>query len=184
MDVSQQTEITAQVFESAVQNGETLVLQAEGYQWSFDAGKLTNYDSSATFNTAINLGNEVAREDMATLQAINQEEAFFPFSFEHHGALPGEAEICIRVDGSFAEKAVDIYSINASGEAVKEGSGTVTADGELVFRTNHCSLWFIKEAQPSAAPSAGTVWLIVGATVVIVAAIGAALFFFLRKKRA
>lgn len=184
VDVSQQAEVTAQVFESAAQNGETLVLQAEEYQWSFAAGKLTNYDASTTLNTAINLGDAVAQEDIAALEEINQEEAFFPFSFEHHGALPGEAEICIRVDESFAQKAVDIYSINAAGEAVKEGSGTVTADGELIFRTNHCSLWFIKEAQPSAAPSAGTVWLIVGAAVVAVAAIGAGVFFFLRKKRA
>ncbi len=184
VDVSHQTEVTAQVFESAAQNGETLVLQAEEYRWSFDAGNLTNYDSSTTLNTAINLGDEVAEEDIAALEKINQEEAFFPFSFAHHGALPGEAEIRIRVDEAFAEKTVDIYSINASGEAVKEGSGTVTADGELAFRTNHCSLWFIKEAQPSAAPSAGTVWLIVGAAVVALAAIGAGVFFFLRKKRA
>ncbi len=184
VDVSQQVTVDAQVFHNAVQNGETLVLQAEKYQWSFKADKLANVADSVTLDTTINLGNEVAPEDVAVLKEINNEETFFPFSFEHHGDLPGEVEICIRVDDtSFANKAVDIYTINAAGKAVKEGSGTVTADGELVFYTNHCSLWFIKEA-PANESSPSTVWLIVAAAVVAVAAIVIAVIFFQRKKKA
>lgn len=182
VDVSQQVTVDAQVFHNAVQNGETLVLQAEKYQWSFAADKLTNIDNAVALDTTIHLGDQVALEDVAVLKEINNEEAFFPFSFEHHGDLPGEVEICIHVDDvSFANKAVDIYTINAAGEAVKEGSGTVTAEGDLVFHTNHCSLWFIKEA-PTGATSPSTVWIIVAAAVVVIAAVTTAIILYLRKK--
>ncbi len=185
VDISQQATVDAQVFHNAVQNGETLVLQAEDYQWSFKADKLTNVEDAVTLDTTIHLGDQVAVEDVAVLKEINNEETFFPFSFEHHGDLPGEVEICIRVDdASFANKAVDIYTINAAGKAVKEGSGTVTADGELVFLTNHCSLWFIKEA-PANASSPSTLWLIVAAAAVVAAAaIVTVIVLHQRKKKA
>ena len=180
VDVSLQPEVTAQVFASAVENNETVVLQAENYAWSFAADKLTNV-GTAPLNTAIHLGEDVAPEDVAVLEEINQDEPFFPFSFAHHGALPGEAEIRIRVDASFAGKTVNIYSINDSGEAVLEGSGTVTADGDLVFTTNHCSLWFVRQA---AKPPVNRLPVILCVAVLVAAALGVGLWLFLRKKRA
>lgn len=182
VDISQQVTVEAQVFHDAVQNGETLVLQAQDYQWSFAADKLTNVDNAAALDTTIHLGDQVDSKDVEVLKEINNEQAFFPFSFEHHGDLPGEVEISIRVnDETFANKTVDIYTINAAGKAVKEGSGTVTAEGELVFRTNHCSLWFIKEA-PANATSLSFVWIIVAAAVIVTAAIVTAVLFLKRKK--
>ena len=183
VDISDTAEVAAQVFESAAQNGETLVLKAQEYQWSFEASKLTNVTDSAPINTAINLGSAVAQEDIAVLEELNKEETFFPFSFEHHGALPGEAEISIRVDESFADKAVDIYSVNAEGEAVLEGTGTVSDDGQLTFTTNHCSLWFIKEAQPVSAAPSGMIWLIVAVAAVLIIGGGVTAWLLLRQKR-
>lgn len=183
VDISDTAKVAPQVFESAVQNGETLVLKAQEYQWSFEASKLTNVSDSAPINTAINLGSAVAQEDIAVLEKLNKEETFFPFSFEHHGALPGEAEISIRVDESFADKAVNIYSVNADGEAVLEGTGTVSADGQLTFTTNHCSLWFIKEAQPVSAAPSGMIWLIVAVAAVLIIGGGVTAWLLLRKKR-
>ncbi len=178
VDVSEKAEVDAQRFTDAAQKGETLVLEADNYQWSFAADQLTATDMA--LNTAIYLGDDLPEQDAATLKELNQDETVFPFSFEHHGALPGEAVISIQVDAAFAEKTVDIYSVNADGKAVFEGRGTVSAEGELIFTTNHCSLWFIKEADQSTG-----VWLyvILGAAAVLIGGAVAA-FVLWKKKRA
>lgn len=182
VDITNNADVTLNILDNIGQNGGTLILQGESYSWSFNGNKLTEYDASATLNTAIHLGNEVSDEDISTLDKINQGENYFPFSFEHHGALPGEAEICISVDQNFAGKKVDIYSINNDGEPVLEGTGKVTADGKLNFSTNHCSLWFIKETA-SKGLSLGIILLIVGLSLAVSAAVGVGVYFFIRKKR-
>lgn len=182
VDVTENADITLNIFDNIGQNGGTLILQGESYSWSFSGNKLTEYDASATLNTAIHLGNEVSDEDISTLDKINQGENYFPFSFEHHGALPGEAEICINVSKNFADKKVDIYSIDNDGNAVLEGTTKVTADGKLTFSTNHCSLWFIKETA-SKGLSLGIILLIVGLSLAVSAAVGVGVYFFIRKKR-
>lgn len=184
VDITENTEVALEIFDSIAQDGGKLVLQSKSYQWSFDGNKLTAYDSAATLNTEIHLGKEVAQEDISTLEKLSEGESYFPFSFEHHGALPGEAEICIRVDDTFTGKKVDIYSVNDEGKAVLEGTGKVTADGELTFTTNHCSLWFIKESA-NRGLSFGTILLIVAGCFAVLAAVGAGVYFFIiRRKKA
>lgn len=182
VDVTENADVALNILDNIVQNGGTLILQGESYSWSFKGNKLTEYDASATFNTAIHLGNEVSDQDISTLEKINKKENYFPFSFEHHGALPGEAEICINVSKNFADKKVDIYSIDNDGNAVFEGTAKVTADGKLTFSTNHCSLWFIKETA-SKGLSIGIIWLIVGLSLAVSAAVGVGVYFFIRKKK-
>ena len=182
VDITNNADVTLNILDNIGQNGGTLILQGESYSWSFNGNKLTEYDASAVLNTAIHLGNEVSDEDISTLEKINQGENYFPFSFEHHGALPGEAEICINVDQNFAGKKVDIYSINNDGEAVLEGTGKVTSDGKLTFSTNHCSLWFIKETT-SQGLSFGIILLIVGLSLAVLTAVGVGVYFFIRKKK-
>ena len=182
VDITNNADVTLNILDNIGQNGGTLILQGESYSWSFNGNKLTEYDASAVLNTAIHLGNEVSDEDISTLEKINQGENYFPFSFEHHGALPGEAEICINVDQNFAGKKVDVYSINNDGEAVLEGTGKVTSDGKLTFSTNHCSLWFIKETT-SQGLSFGIILLIVGLSLAVLTAVGVGVYFFIRKKK-
>lgn len=173
-----------ELLDSIAQDGGKLVLQSESYQWSFDGNKLTTYDSAATLNTEIRLGKEVAEKDISTLEKLSEGENYFPFSFEHHGALPGEAEIRILVDDTFTGKTVDIYSVNDAGKAVLEGTGKVTANGELTFTTNHCSLWFIKESA-NRGLSFGTILLIIAGCLAVLAAVGAGVYFFIiRRKKA
>lgn len=183
VDITENAEVALEMFDRIAQDGGKLVLQSKSYQWSFDGNKLTTYDSAATLNTGIRLGKEVAQEDISALEKLSEGESFFPFSFEHHGALPGEAEISIRVDDTFTGKTVDIYSVNDAGKAVLEGTGKVTADGNLTFTTNHCSLWFIKE---SAARGlfVGTIVLIVAGCFAVLAALGAGVYFFIIRKKA
>lgn len=182
VDISNNADVALNLLDNIGQNGGTLILQGKTYSWSFNGNKLTEYDASATLNTAIHLGNEVSEEDISTLEKINQGENYFPFSFEHHGALPGEAEICINVDQNFVGKKVDIYSINNDGEAVLEETGKVTSDGKLTFSTNHCSLWFIKETT-SKGLSFGIILLIVGLSLAVLTAVGVGVYFFIRKKK-
>lgn len=139
--------------------------------------------SAATLNTGIRLGKEVAQEDISALEKLSEGESFFSFSFEHHGALPGEAEISIRVDDTFTGKTVDIYSVNDAGKAVLEGTGKVTADGNLTFTINHCFLWFIKESAARGL-SVGTIMLIVAGCFAVLAALGAGVYFFIIRKKA
>lgn len=184
VDIAENPEVTLELFDSIAQNGGKLVLQSESYRWSFDGNKLTTYDTATTLNTGIRLGEEVAQEDISTLEKLSEGESYFPFSFEHHGALPGEAEICIRVDEAFTGKTVDIYSVNGAGKAVLEGTGMVTADGELAFTTNHCSLWFIKESTAHGL-SVGTILLIVAGCLAGLAAVGTGVYYlFIRRKKA
>lgn len=184
VDITENAAVTLELLDSIAQNGGKLVLQSETYSWSFDGNKLTAYDAAATLNTGTRLGEEVAQEDISKLEKLSEGESYFPFSFEHHGALPGEVEICIRVDEAFAGKTVDIYSVNADGNAVLEETGTVTADGNLIFTTNHCSLWFIKQSTARGL-SVGTILLIVAGCLVGLAAVGIGVYylFLLRKKR-
>lgn len=182
VDITNNADVALNLLDNIGQNGGTLILQGKTYSWSFNGNKLTEYDASATLNTAIHLGNEVSEEDISTLEKINEGENYFPFSFEHHGALPGEAEICINVDQNFVGKKVDIYSINNDGEAVLEGTGKVTSDGKLTFSTNHCSLWFIKETT-SKGLSFGIILLIVGLSLAVLTAVGVGVYFFIRKKK-
>ncbi len=184
VDIAENPEVTLELFNSIAQNGGKLVLQSESYRWSFDGNKLTTYDTATTLNTGIRLGEEVAQEDISTLEKLSEGESYFPFSFEHHGALPGEAEICIRVDEAFTGKTVDIYSVNDAGKAVLEGTGMVTADGELTFTTNHCSLWFIKESTAHGL-SVGKILLIVAGCLAGLAAVGTGVYYlFIRRKKA
>ena len=125
----------------------------------------------------------MAQEDISTLEKLNEGESYFPFRFEHHGALPGEAEICIRVDEAFTGKTVDIYSVNDAGKAVLEGTGTVTANGNLTFTTNHCSLWFIKESTARGL-SVGTILLSAAVFLAGLAAVGIGVYYmFIRRKK-
>lgn len=183
VDITENTEVALEMFDSIAQDGGKFVLQSKSYQWSFDGNKLTTYDATATLNVGIRLGEEVAQEDISTLEKLNEGESYFPFSFEHHGALPGEAEICIRVDEAFTGKTVDIYSVNDAGKAVLEGTGTVTANGNLTFTTNHCSLWFIKESTARGL-SVGTILLIAAVFLAGLAAVGIGVYYmFIRRKK-
>ena len=184
VDITENAEVALEMFDSIAQDGGKLVLQSKSYQWRFDGSKLAAYDSAATLNTGIRLGNEVAQEDISTLEKLSEGGSYFPFSFEHHGALPGEAEICIRVDDTFTGKTVDIYSVDDAGNAVLEGTGKVTADGELTFTTSHCSLWFIKESTARGI-SLGTILLIVAGCLAGLAAAGIGVYYLvIRRKKA
>ena len=181
LDLSVNAQVEAEVFANLANGGKELVLKGEGYQWTFTADKLSQEAVSAPLNTAVLLGEAVSEQEKETLEKLSKGEKIFPFSFAHHGELPGEATICLQVTDEFAGKAVAIYSVNEAGEAVLEARATVSAGGQLTFTTDHCSLWFI---QAESEGGAGVFPYIAIGAAVLIAALAVILALKKRKEKA
>ena len=96
----------------------------------------------------------------------------YPFSFAHHGQLPAKATVSIRIADEYANKTVDVYSLNENNEPILELTTTVSSDAVLKFETSHCSLWYVSEAQVKEKGST-MLWLWIA---IAVAALAAAAF--------
>lgn len=157
-------------------------LTGENYAWSFAAEDVDATAANTALDATIYLGDAMPTEQIeqarTAAQAVVQDREIYTFSFAHHGALPGEAEITITVDEAFADKKVGVYSLSDSGEAVLEAVATVDASGQLSFATTHCSVWFIAEHSDTSV----WVWIaLAGAVVLIGVAVGAVVL--IRRKK-
>ncbi len=188
MDVSQEPTVGRDVFEQARKEGQALELKGESYTWTFSKETLAGLtELPDSFNTEILFDADMNDADRETLQSLAGEAPCFGFRFAYHGALPGKAAVTLALGTDFAGKTVTIYSVSDSGKATAEAQGMVSADGQLVFETDHCSLWFVTPADTPVQAPAGAgwwIWLIVLAVVLLVAA--AAVFcwwYFIRRKQ-
>ena len=170
-ELSETTSVKAELFKSAAELKVPLVLTAENYSWSFD---LSGTDGTAVedFDAAVFAGEEMEKEQIEIIEKAAKTDSVYPFSFAHHGQLPAKATVSIRIADEYANKMVDVYSLNENNEPVLELTTTVSSNAVLKFETSHCSLWYISEAQAKENGST-MLWLWI---VIAVAALAAAAF--------
>ena len=170
-ELSETTSVKAELFKSAAELKVPLVLAAENYSWSFD---LSDADDTAAkdFDAAIYAGQDMEKEQIKVIEKAAKTDLVYPFSFAHHGQLPAKATVSIRIADEYANKTVDVYSLNENNEPILELTTTVSSDAVLKFETSHCSLWYISEAQVKEKGST-MLWLWIA---IAVAALAAAAF--------
>lgn len=165
---------------------DSVTITGENFAWRFETADMET-TASALLNVSITLGEEVEEQAQQAAQqaakAVVEDRKIYPFTFAHHGALPGKAAITIKVDDEFLGKTVDIYSVDENGAAHLEDTASVDADGRLTFTTTHCSVWFVAEQVVSAtAPAGMSVWIWFTIAAVVIAA--AVTVWFVLKRRA
>lgn len=174
IDVSQDSSVSREVFEQAKQAGKTLALKGENYTWTFPAEYLTKAESFPdTFDTAIVIGDALNTANSEQIKKAAGDVPCIGFRFAHHGELPCIAGISLELGADWANRAVTVYTLNDSGEAVVEAERVVGENGILTFETDHCSLWFVTQADvESGAAIAGWVWALIAVGVALAAAAG------------
>lgn len=185
IDLSEETLVDTTVFENAAQNGTTLSMEGEAYSWRFDGKKLDTDKLSADFDATVTVGDAVPQEQTAQITKAAGNTPVYPFTFAHHGELPGEAEVSITVDTQYVGKQMYIYYLNEEGIPVEVGREEVSGDARLSFTTDHCSLWFLSEeriensiVEENAPP---VLWIVLAA--VLVVAVGVGIFLLIKAKR-
>lgn len=146
VDISKTTSVKAEVFNSASGQEAELVLEAENYNWSFDLSEV-NTSLAKDFDAAIFAGQAMQKEQIAVIEKAAKTDSVYPFSFAHHGQLPAKATVSIRIADEYANKKVDVYSLDENNEPVLELTTIVSSDAVLKFETSHCSLWYVSEAK-------------------------------------
>ncbi len=169
-ELSETTSVKADLFKSAAELKVPLVLTAENYSWSFD---LSNADGTAVedFDAAVFAGEEMEKEQIEVIEKAAKTDSVYPFSFAHHGQLPAKATVSIRIAEEYANKTVDVYSLDENNKPVLEVTTTVSADAVLKFETSHCSLWYVSEtgAKENGSPMLW-LWTTIAAAVLVTAA--------------
>ena len=175
--------VSADVFKSAKENGEEISLVGSGYSWKFSSSNIKNSSSAESFNAEVVVGQAVSKEAITAIQKATDAKAdnVYPFSFSHHGKLPGEAEITIEVAPELKGKTVYIYYLNDKNEPVQSGKGFVTDDNTLTFTTDHCSVWFLSEEKIDTENSLAIFLIIVGVVVLLMA--GVVTFLLIKRKK-
>lgn len=186
VDLTQGLVVSAEVFKNAKEKGEELSLVGDGYTWKFASNSISDTDAATEFNAEVFVGeavSEQAKKAIETATEISADEVY-PFSFSHHGKLPGEAEITISVDKpELKGKTVYIYYLNDKNEPVRAGQGVISEDNTLTFTTDHCSVWFLSQEKLEKGSPVTLILIIAGAAVLIAGA-GVGIFFFLKRKSA
>lgn len=185
VDLTEQATIEQSVFQEAAQQQTVLELKGKDYSWTFDGKELT--EDSAPLDATIHLDEQVTESDRQQIAAAAETEDVVPFTFAHHGKLPGTAQISLQLEADYAGQLVGVYYLNDSGEAVLQDSATVSDTGVLTFSTDHCSLWFIQPLEMDDGLLHSTAadwlpWVIAGGAVLLVAA--AVIVILLRRKTA
>lgn len=186
VDVSGQAVVPGELFDKARENGQTLQLIGNGYTWTFSSEALAaSAAMPASFDARIVPDGELTEEDRAQLNKLAGETPYIAFRFAHHGALPGRAAVSLPLTKAYAGKTVNVYTVSDAGEAVLETEGSVTADGRLLFETDHCSLWFITEKGAPLGGAGGHTWVWILSMVLLAAAAGGGGLWFgvIRKRR-
>ncbi len=184
VDLTENVVISSDIFKTAKEKGEDVSLVGDGYRWTFSSDSIKESALAESFNAEVYVGQEVGKEAITAIANAADIDAdnVYPFSFSHHGELPGVADITIEVAPAFKGKTVYIYYLNDENQPVQSGKGIVAEDGTLTFTTDHCSVWFLSEEQletPSVLP---TVLIVVGA-VMLLAAAGVVTFLLLKRKQ-
>lgn len=184
IDLTENTVISADIFKNAKEKGEEISLVGEGYSWKFSSSNIKDGTTATSFNAEVYVGQAVPQEAITAIQnATNTEtDKIYPFSFSHHGKLPGVADITIEVNPNLKGKSVYIYYLNDKNEVIQSGKGVVEDDNTLTFTTDHCSVWFLSEEKINTGNSITVVLIIVG--VVILIAAGVVTFLLLKRKKA
>ncbi len=182
VDLTKTLVIASDIFASAKENNEAVSLIGEGYRWNFSANSIK--DSAEGFNAEIYVGQAVPQEAIEAIQSATNVEVgeLYPFSFSHHGELPGVADITIEVAPALTGKTVYIYYLNDKNVPVQSGKGVVADDGTLTFSTDHCSVWFLSEEKLDTPSSLPIVWIVVGAATLL--AVGIVTTLLLKQKKA
>ncbi len=184
INLTESVVIASDIFKNAKENGEEVSLVGEGYSWKFSSDSIKDTASAESFNAEVYVGQAVPQEAITAIKNATDTdtEKIYPFSFSHHGELPGVAEITIEVAPEFKGKTVYIYYLNDKNEPIESGKGIVEDDGTLTFTTDHCSVWFLSEEKISTPSVLSIVLIIVG--VVALLAAGVVTVLFLKRKKA
>lgn len=176
--------VSADVFKSALEKGEEVSLVGDGFVWKFSADSIKDSNISESFNAEVYVGDAVSKEAVEAIKQATESktEEVYPFSFSHHGKLPGEAEITIEVKPELKGKTVYIYYLNDKNEPVAAGKGVVTEDNTLTFTTDHCSVWFLSQDKIDSGFPLTAVLIIVG-VVLLLAAGGLTAFLLIKRKK-
>lgn len=186
VDVTAKPKIKPEIFARAAKDKTDLIFKGKNYSWRFTKDALQNTRVQKTFDTTVTLGDALSRKQRTQIEQAAGKTDIYPFAFAHHGALPAEAELSIRIAEEYIGKEVCIYYLDADNKPVLNGRATVSDDALLTFSTDHCSLWFLSE---SSLPAASDVmvfpvwgWVLIGIVILLSAAGIVASVLVFRKK--
>ena len=184
IDIREIAIVSADIFKTAKENGEKISLVGNGYSWSFSSNDIKDNPSAESFNAQVFVGDAVPEEAITAVESATKDndQKVYPFSFSHHGKLPGVADITIEVEPELKGKTVYIYYLDDKNKPVASGKGIVAEDGTLTFTTDHCSVWFLSEEK--IANSSNTLLIVLIIVGVLLIGAGVTTFILLEKKKA
>ena len=182
IDLTENKVVSADIFITAKQTGDQISIVGENYSWKFSGDTLKDTGTALDFNAEVYVGEAVPKEAVEAVKnaTSTKDVKTYPFSFSHHGELPGEAAVTIEVEKELCGKTVYIYYLNDKNKPVLAAKEIVDGNGELTFATDHCSVWFLSEEKIE---TGNNVILLIMVGVIILVAVGISAFFLIKRKR-
>lgn len=113
-----------------------VVLQSPDFTFRFAKGTMRQVPGKETYS--FNASFEV--QDQAAIEALAGDALVLTVHYDYDGQLPAEAEITINVGKQYAGRTLYYYYYNPETGALElTQSATVSSDGTVTIRQNHCS---------------------------------------------
>ena len=138
-DVARKPLVSAGAFGILAQNPDkALVLEGEGYAWRFAGADITDPGAieGDSFDTTVSLTSPNAHLIAPLLRGVPAVNVYFGY----HGALPGPAQVSLRLGAEHADAVKHLYYFNPTAVTLEyAGEAKVDAAGIAVFTIEHCS---------------------------------------------
>ena len=168
----------------ALNREKPVVLYGEGYTITFPGGAMEQTGGAREYDFGIRF-NEGAH--YRTIRSLAGNGFVLMLHFNHEGALPGEAEICIDVGAKHAGKKLHYFYFNPkTGQLEYLQAATVDEEGWVTVKQSHCSSYLLtrdKKTAEEALPQTGGAGFELTWRLALALFAAAAALFALRKSR-
>lgn len=128
-----------------------IIFQGDGYQIIFLVGKLQAWSGDLNLGIRFSTGT-----GYSVIVGSTGSSFVLMFEFLHSGALPGEAEITIKLDKKYAGEVLRyLYYNPVTGKLELIQTVTVDPDGNVTFTQDHCSSYALARLGAKNVPKTG-----------------------------
>lgn len=156
VDITKNSNVDNSVFQTAAGKNKVINFNGGGITWTFNGNDITNPVGADVDLSLKAFSQQLQDEIKNKVDAITgKDQTVYTFAFNYDGFLPGLANVKLFVGKDLANKTLALRRyLPASGtfETVN-GIDTITVDGDgyATFKLNHCSEYFLTDANLTSA---------------------------------
>lgn len=156
VDITKNSTVDNSVFQTAAGKNKVINFNGSGITWTFNGNDITN-PVAADVDLSLKAFSQQFQDEIKNKvdEITGKDQTVYTFAFNYDGFLPGLANVKLFVGKALANKTLALRRyLPASGtfETVN-GIDTITVDGDgyAAFKLNHCSEYFLTDANLTSA---------------------------------